>query len=524
MLFRDAMRAQYYLKEIQQGQERLRHTLETLYVYWPTLATKDIIEKVSLQLADWTDQILLPVIAHEIERAKVAGILVGDTPSERYDNFFLGNGAWTSEARRILLTYPFLFEMIQTFIKSSVDNLCHCLKLLKQDLPLIRKNLLDDDSPLSDIYIPGSDRHRGGKQAIVLTFASGSKIIFKPTDLTPDQLFRDFITDLRLPQPYDLYCMRVLPQDGYGWLEYLPNIPCLDLDELRNFYRRAGVLLAVTDALNYCDGHFDNLIAFGSYPVLIDCETLFHSFGEIDPELGERSILFTGLVQKPPKKDSGRGFTAALQTLGTKRFAFLHTYAVNDHTDKLAVRFRGITEEVSHNCPIFEGRFQTTHNFIEEFVEGFTIGYDQISRHWQRILDDSEWWRCISRVRARQLIRHTLYYQLLIRKIQQPEGCVERSAAVDILQPLLNSEMPSLQILTDYELTDLLYLDIPYFYHYPGNCDLYDGQSKCYPRYFERSAVEEMRKQFAERSENYRDRSIAILRNVLPASPIPAEV
>jgi lantibiotic modifying enzyme len=391
--------------------------------------------------------------------------------------------------------------------------------MLSQDIFLIREHLLCyDSSSLVDIYILESDRHRHGKQALLFTFASGAKVIFKPTDLGPDKLFTEFVSALHLPDLYDLRCMRALPRNGYGWLEYIPPTECTSIQEVEDYYRRAGVLIAITDSLNYCDGHFDNLIASGPYPVLIDCETLFHSFRHIDSEVGERSILFTGLIQKPPKADSGRGFTAALQTPGIERFEFLHTYAINDHTDDLAVRYRGVSSEVSSNCPSLKGHFQTAHDFIEEVSDGFITAYDHITRQNERILSEVGWWNSVSATRARQLVRHTLYYLLLIRKIQQI-SVTSCSAAIDVLRPLLHSKTALLEKLVEYEITDLLRYDVPFFYHHPGNCDLYDGNDARYPNYFCQSAVAEIRQRFTERSEAYRDRSVEILRNVLPASP-----
>lgn len=285
-----------------------------------------------------------------------------------------------------------------------------------------------------------------------------------------------------------------------------------------------GGVLAVADALNYCDGHMENLIASAGYPVLIDHETFFHVFGATDPELGERSILFTGLIEKPPQNESDKGFTAAFQALSVNRYELLFPYAINDHTDEIEVRYRGFSNMETYNSPVFDNVIQTPLNFIEDFIEGFEFGYNQITDKTEEWTSNKGWWTILKSVKVRQLIRHTLYYELIIRKMQQPEGCINKVSAYQIVYNLLFSENQDLKKVMDYELRDILKLDIPFFYHFPDSLDLYDGNGICYPKYFNSTALEEMREQAKNRSQKYLRRNIEILRNILPASPEPVQL
>ena len=45
---------------------------------------------------------------------------------------------------------------------------------------------------------------------------------------------------------------------------------------MRRFYHRQGALLALLYVLDGTDMHYENLIAVGEQPVLVDVETLFH--------------------------------------------------------------------------------------------------------------------------------------------------------------------------------------------------------------------------------------------------------
>jgi lantibiotic modifying enzyme len=520
MYFRDALRAQYYLRVLAEGQTLITRALCELQAVLPVNSPATIAEGLALQVADTVDQILLPTVAHEVFAAKLRGGLIGDTPEQRYDSFFIRDGAWTPSARAIPDTYPFLFSMIDHFVRSSFGNIEVCLRALLRDLPLISGTLLTGaPAALTGMRVAQSDRHRGGSQAVILSFSLDFKLVYKATDVRPDQLFAEFCSLLHLSPRYAPRCMRSLPVGEHGWFEFIPQLPCRDVSEVQAYYRRAGALLAIADTLNYCDGHFENLVANGDSPVLIDCETLFHVFGEVDPQLGERSVLFTGLVQKPPDLASGRGFTAAFQTPTVERFEFLHAYALNDHRDDITVRFRGIIAQPSQNCPTLQGAFQPPSDYIEEFAEGFTATYDAISSRADALISNDAWWSKVACVQARQLVRHTLYYQLLIRKIQQPEACTSVDSAREMIRPLLTSSNNRLEIVAAYELKDLLNLDVPYFYHHPGGRDLFDGDAHRYASYLPCSAVEDIRRELSCRSGARRDRALSILRNVLRFTP-----
>lgn len=519
MEFIDGFRAQYYLRKLLEGKVELERKLAKLKTIWPTIEIEMITENICEQLAHQLDQAILPTIVHEIVKA---GKLLGKTPEERYQNFFLENNSWTERARKVPDKYPFLFEILGIITQSTLKNIDTMLARLVKDYVQIKKHLLSQQpGKLTSIKFGISDRHTGGQQTTILSFESGENLIYKPVDLTPNLLLTEFVEFLDLPNPFDLKNPKVLNKEGYGWVEFVSPHPCKSLEEVSNFYRRAGALLAIADALNYCDGHMENLIASGGYPILIDPETLFHVFGEVDPSLGERSVLFTGLVEKPPENEEDKGFTAAFQAPSINRYELLSPYAKHDHTDKIEVRYRGFAPAGTSNSPIFNKTVQTPLRFIDEFVQGFQFVYRQITIKAQAWLKNKRWWDAVGKVKARQLIRHTLYYELLLRRMQHPETGGSKELAINSSFDLLYSEYPELQIITEYEIKSLLKADIPFFYHFPNSPNLYDGNGKCYPNYFKKEAKQELQALFKSRSEKYLQRNIKILKNILTASPEP---
>ncbi len=121
------------------------------------------------------------------------------------------------------------------------------------------------------------DRHRHGRQVLVLDFDRGSTLVCKPRDVGPDAAFGDFLhwlsEDASLPR---FRTPMLLRRAGYGWTEFIEARPSATPADEQAFWQRTGGLLAVLDVLNARDCHWQNVIAVGEQPVLVDAEGLFH--------------------------------------------------------------------------------------------------------------------------------------------------------------------------------------------------------------------------------------------------------
>lgn len=526
--FRDAYRAQYYLQYLKRSEKNLKDQL--LKTCQKILVTKndDVTISVLAEIANQLDGILLPSVAKELHESK--NDLKATTPEDRYKEFYVKEGKWTDRAKAIPHKYPHLFKMLDKFCESTTNCVVNAFKALINDSELlIKKGFLDEESTLMNCKIGLSDRHRGGRSVVVLEFTGDRKLVMKPSDLTCEVLLEQFISLVDLKPPYDLKFRSVIVCEGYSWGEYINHQPCNSELEVSNFYRRAGALTAVLDSLNYCDGHFENVVAFGAYPILIDCETLFHCFEEgtistFPEELAERSILYTGLIEKPPKKEEKRGYSSAFQTPPTKRFYYLRPFAVDDHTDNLHVSFRGLHDEYSQHSPTYEGKQFIANEFKEEFKEGFRYAYDKITEAVPVIMLANEWWEKLKSITVRQIIRHTMFYELCMRHIQQPECCQDSDRAEMVVRDLLSGKKSKFQldpfmVFCEQEIKDLIALDVPYFQHSPGQCHVYGSDGTVYYDIFKKATIDELKDRLRNRNVVYRDRQLEIISNVL----IPTE-
>lgn len=489
MKAQDAYRAQYFLacleNEIQRAERAFCHMTcfsGSLYELLVGFCADLLIE---------LDQLVLPTIVHEIHKVKERGLLKGETASNRYISFFVDDNTYTEHAKDVIKHYPFLFAQIDHLIRQTFDNLILCLSRYWKDRDEIWQWLQSSHSTVSKIKpLSSSDRHRN-QQSMLICFSCGRKLIYKPVDLSPDRLFSAFIAGLELEAPFNLKTLNVFSKGEYGWIEFIHQEECRGLLEVKNFYCRADALLAIADALNYTDGHCENLIANGEFPILIDNETLFQNYER--PVAQQKNILSTMLIQKVTEECVY--LNSALQAPDSVKLEYLQTHAINDHTDEIKVRYFGINPSRHHHCPILGKMPYQVKDYVQDVIDGYSHAYDRISDKTTNIMQNAAWWGQVRRVQSRIVIRETMTYAYLLRKIFEPEH-ISRMSSESVLRQKLGDS-----IYTNYEVSDLLSLNIPYFYHMPGEKHLYDGRGQRYENAFKESAVEVIQRQFKERSE-----------------------
>lgn len=518
--FPDVFRGQYFIESLEKGSKNLISFLNTRQLIVSSLEI--LLKPFFSSLAEGIDQMILPAITNEMAISREIGALHGEDSKVRYESFFIKGLEYTYTAKSIPLRYPLLFKMIDTVIQSTLKSALDCLVHLMHDLSLLKENaFIKMDDCLTSFDILGKSDPHLGHRTFLLCFQSGKMVIHKSVDLSADQLYVEFLQKLELPHPYDLKNMRVIPKGNeYGWIEYIEYRECTDTQQIKNFYRRAGALVAIADSLNYTDGHFENLIAAGEYPILLDGETLFQNY--VIPERKEyqkKNLLATSLIQKPPSGIMEMGYAAAFQAPPINHFEVVFPFVLKDQTDEIELHYRGLKDEKSHNCPAIGGKYFTIHNFIEELIEGFSFAFDHIKKQVPRILSNAEWWDRVAKVKSRTVLRETMAYCYLLRRIQRPEACITEATMRNILESKLGNTP-----YTAYEIEDLMKVNVPYFYQYPGDRHLYQGDGKKHPYRFLKSGIESLKEQFLNWNEEYKAHSIEILKKHLPSTPVLGEL
>jgi type 2 lantibiotic biosynthesis protein LanM len=408
-----------------------------------------------------------------------------DTRSQQYYQEFIKS---LLEGR--LLTffqeYPVLARLVATATDLWVDATEEFISRLASDWAEIQKIFQPETEleQVADVQSDLSDRHHGGRSVMIVTFVSGLKLVYKPKDLGIEKAYVKLLTWLNehgVPLPFRLF--QVLNRLDYGWVEFIETLPCKDQEEFRRYYQRCGILLCLVYVLDSTDLHYENIVAYGEHPVLIDLETLMHPWvrEEEDPEMTKgvhslankqlwHSVLRTALLPQWRFGSKGQAYdTSGLGGISQKKRSNQSLKVNNINTDITENQ----EESFSKNNPKsnIPSPNQTTilalEDYHKEIVNAFDQMYQLLMKHRQTLLAPESPLTALAAQSVRFIFRHTQTYASILQYTLNPkflQDGADRSIQLDILsQPLLFNTQPRCWPLLRVEQQSLEQLDIPLF-------------------------------------------------------------
>ncbi len=445
-----------------------------------------------------------PVLDREFYLYAYADSREGGEPGTRSGRF--AQRMLDSSFPQFLAEYPVLARLLTL----ACDNWqVAALELLTRSAD-DRKDIADlfnagcDPGKLVDIQVGDADVHDGHREVVILLFEKGFRIVYKPRSLGLDQALHGFIEwlnghglspSLRTPT--------VLCRHGYGWAEFIEHRLARCQQELALFYRRAGALACVAYMMGATDLHHGNLIAHGSYPIVVDLETFLRAnprSGSLPPSATDtpipdlqqsRSVVHSLLL--PLIHRSPTGIFADLSALGA------------EPEDDVA-------EENANWLPVHRTSLrQVLRDHASAIENGFTSTYHLMERHREVLLSDAGPLTAFKGCPIRIVLRDTaIYFQMLRHSIAPAvlgDG-IDRGISLERLHHVIaiNDTSPSFTDIVTREQTALCGLDIPRFMVMTDETDLRDTAGLVAARVMERTPIEEMRLRITELSESDRER------------------
>ena len=103
---------------------------------------------------------------------------------------------------------------------------------------------------------------------------NGSVIFYKPHAMQQDRIFLNTYQWFCETLGLEVRSVHMLIRKNYAWVEEIKYAECQSTEEIQLFYKRLGVWMFCCYILSVGDMHYENMIASGAYPMIIDMETV----------------------------------------------------------------------------------------------------------------------------------------------------------------------------------------------------------------------------------------------------------
>ncbi|MFL6211714.1 MAG: type 2 lanthipeptide synthetase LanM family protein [Pyrinomonadaceae bacterium] len=486
--------------QVAEGVRRLAERYEIL-----PFAPDTIVEVLSVNLPWKLVGMMSRTLILELNVARLEGFLAGETPEQRFASFIERlHGRET--ALGLLQEYAVLVrqltQTVQQWVAFSLEFLAH----LCADWTDLRATFSAADEPGVLVQLKGDagDSHRRGQSVVIATFDSGFQVVYKPRSLAVDLHFQELLAWLNengAHPPFHL--LKILERGAHGWVEFVAAQSCTSLAEVRRFYRRQGAYLALLYALEATDLHFENLIAAGEQPILIDLESLFQArvtgidIKQTDLQLATQtaihSVLRVGLL--PQRMLSGEdyegidmsGLGGIAGQLSPERAVKLEKMG----TDEMHVSRQRVGLPEGQHRPQLNGEMVNTLDYTAEIIEGFTGMYRLLLKERAYLLSAKGPLVRFAEDEVRAIVRDTHTYSLLLHESFHPDllrNALDRDRFFDRLWVGIANHPYRARVISS-EQDDLHHGDIPIFSTRPNSRHLWNSMNELAADFFDETGL-----------------------------------
>jgi type 2 lantibiotic biosynthesis protein LanM len=437
----------------------------------------------------------------------------------------------------LLVKYPVLARLLCQSVEQWVAGTATFCRRFSDDFALLQRRfkweVADSRRAVSTVFPGLSDRHEGGQSVIEVLLKSRERVIYKPRSVAAEAAYLKWLSWINSKHfSLLLKAAHTVDRGSHGWMEFVPFGICRSLSEVKRFYSRAGMLLAMLHVTATNDIHCENLIANGEYPVVVDLETLLcQPLGTQNPatkkfEKQPPSVLDTGLLpHQRPRADAEQRDLSALGADGAQSDGIMASTWQLTNTDQMY-----LADAVTSSPPL-NHRVHLGHSTppIGEHLLSFLSGFEEIYGFFnaqKRLLRSSNRrWREFDGLDLRVLLRSTPTYvdlQLHLLRPQFLKDGLDRSIQLEWLARPLSGSMaaqPGRVYVYDQERLAMERLDIPRFM---------TGQKKVHGKddpdlwtMFAGRDSRQIRKRLAQFGKKDLDRHVAAIKECIAARSVP---
>lgn len=376
--------------------------------------------------------------------------------------------------------YPLLLERLSVLIENEYAFVRWITDCLVNDAALLKSRFSIDVFSLAGVSFAG-DCHNGGRRTVLLSDRRGNKAVLKPVPLDNALLYSAVIEQLNRLLGTHVHVPGLIVKENYGYVEYIQHKPCTTHQEVRTYYYHCGVVLLAVYLLNGNDIHNENLIAYGSSPVIVDFETLGGVIEHSDhaafiDKLLKRSVMNSRMlpVKFSSKNDAVRDFSAMGRLMKkVERKVVLEREFRSDPVEQTQ---EIIEDDTNWHLPEFQGQVVEYDAYLPDILAGFSDAYLAVLKDRHRFLSGLRRQTPASWT-YRKVHRSTVVYRYLSARLNVPDMLRDKAYTTQYLYGILakNPLFEQKDHILQKEADDLIHSDVPYFSVRTGWVDGHEG-------------------------------------------------
>ena len=443
------------------------------------------------QLAHRLQKLCIRTLIVEIHDYDDRGDLKGKDPKEKYEYFCKEIIKKEEVIQKILVRYTVLFQCIEEAVKNMAAFYADIIECFQKDRQAIQQMFCQGKEVRSIHGIKGgfSDVHNKGRCVVRVLLDNGVEILYKPRSMDNEKRYAEMLKWLDRETGISQYDYAILSYSDHSWCSIVGYASCDSQKELEDYYQRIGVHLFLTYLLGTKDLHCENIIAFGSYPVLIDLETLTNirynrnrvtANDELFYQLSQ-SVLYTGILPFYHWNQEGKGVNSSVisGTVG-QQYPFKVPVIIHGGTSDMRIAYRYAESVKNQNLATIRGEFREPLLYMENLQKGFRAAYFAVMKKKEefRIL-----LRRLKGLKCRYLLADTQRYSMVLSGSYHPELLKSQAERERFLYSMEKGRKKDEKEIVDREVKALSGGDIPYFYYNMNAKDLsdsYGGRIKDY--------------------------------------------
>ncbi|WP_144497373.1 type 2 lanthipeptide synthetase LanM [Bacillus toyonensis] len=406
---------------------------------------------------------------------KQKGVLTGKSEEEQLKNYNITKLRNEQYIIQFFDSYPCLLRMICNTMRKLKKIILELLGYYESDKKKIAQKLLQVNTvpKIKKLYLDLGDTHNDGRKTIGIQLEK-NKIMFKPRNVTAESFFYNVIkkwNDRLSNLDYYIKVPKGIYHQKYSWSEYISFEACSEIKEIHSFYKRIGVQLAFLYAFNAVDLHYENIIANGSHPVIIDLECLFAipkkilqvrdgiSAHDKIQQVLSNSVRSTGLLPLSIDKEKD---ISGIGNGNLNHVIITSPQIIQGNNDSIKVKEADSKYTIfKKNQPKLQGTEIAAADYKNDIREGFEKAYKYIGKYKKQLLSELN----THNPTFRYLTQSTSKYTSALNLSYHPrflQNSMDRELFLLQISKTLTKKNPY-RLIRKNEFLELLNGDIPYF-------------------------------------------------------------